>query len=119
MFIRHHARRRKWQGFDRDEDGTSDEEPEDESPEEEEQPSEEEEGGDNKIYTKTNAKDWNCMKNGRGGRNFDSIPYTCNEDFSIKITNEEVEHLKDENGDIRFHKVMDWCIPTFDGESYW
>ena len=34
MFIRHHMRCRKQQRRDRDEDGTSDEEPKDESPEE-------------------------------------------------------------------------------------
>ena len=55
------------------------------------------------------------MKNGRGGGGFDPIPYTGNEEFSEKITDEEVEQLKDENGDIRFHQVMYWCIPTFDG----
>ena len=27
--------------------------------------------------------------------------------------------MKDENGNIRFHKVMEWCVPTFDGGSYW
>ena len=59
------------------------------------------------------------MKNGRGGRNVDPITYTGNEEFAVKITDEEVEQLKDENGDIRFHKVIEWCIQKFDGESYW
>ena len=54
----------------------------------------------------------------RGG-NVDPITYTGNEYFPVKITDEEVEQLKDENGDILFHKVMEWCIPTFNGESYW
>ena len=105
--------------LDSDSDGTSAEEPEDESPEAEEQSSEEEEGGENTMNTKTDAKYWKCMKNGRGGRNVGPIPYTGNEEFAVNITDEEVEQLKDENGDIRFHKVMEWCIPKFDGESYW
>ena len=63
-----------WENSDSDSDGTSAEEPEDESPEAEEQSSEEEEGGDNTIYTNTDAKYWKCMKNGRGGRNVDPIP---------------------------------------------
>ena len=58
------------------------------------------------------------MKNRRWGRKLYPIPYTGNEEFSVKITYEEVEQLKDENGDICFHKVMEWCIQKFDGESY-
>ena len=33
--------------------------------------------------------------------------------FSVDITSEEVEKLKDTNGDIRFHKVLEWCLPRF------
>ena len=66
MFIRHHARGRKRQRHDHNEDGTSYEEPEDELPEEEDESSEEKEGGKNNIYTNIDEKDWKCMKNGRG-----------------------------------------------------
>jgi hypothetical protein len=35
------------------------------------------------------------------------------EDFSVKITDEEVELLKDENGEIRYEKVFQWCLPRY------
>ena len=35
------------------------------------------------------------------------------EDFSIKITDEEVELLKDEKGEIRYEKVFRWCLPRY------
>ena len=44
----------------------------------------------------------------------DPIPFTdTNENFTVNITSEEVESLKDEAGDIRFHKVMEFCLPRF------
>ena len=55
------------------------------------------------------------MKNGRGGRKVDPIQYTGNEEFDVKVTDEEVEQLKDENGEIRFHKVMECSIPALYG----
>ena len=33
--------------------------------------------------------------------------------FSVDITPEEIEKLKDPSGDIRFHKVLQWCLPRF------
>jgi hypothetical protein len=35
------------------------------------------------------------------------------EDFSVKITDEEVELLKDENGEIGYEKVFRWCLPRY------
>jgi hypothetical protein len=35
------------------------------------------------------------------------------EEFSVKITDEEVELLKDENGEIRYEKVFRWCLPRY------
>lgn len=32
----------------------------------------------------------------------------------MKIIDEEVAGLKDDNGDIRFSKVMEFCLPRFD-----
>jgi hypothetical protein len=36
----------------------------------------------------------------------DPIECTVDEDFSVKITDEEVELLKDEKGEIRYEKVF-------------
>jgi hypothetical protein len=47
----------------------------------------------------------------------DPIECTVDEDFSVNIKDEEVELLKDENGEIRYEKVFQWCLPQFgDGE---
>jgi hypothetical protein len=35
------------------------------------------------------------------------------EDFSVKITDEEVELLKDENDETRYEKVFRWCLPRY------
>jgi hypothetical protein len=41
------------------------------------------------------------------------------EDFSVNITDEEVELLKDETGEIRYEKVFQWRLPQFgDGDDY-
>ena len=34
--------------------------------------------------------------------------------FQCKITDEEVAGLKDDNGDIRFMKGIEFCLPRFD-----
>jgi hypothetical protein len=39
------------------------------------------------------------------------------EDFSVKITDEEVELLKDEKGEIRYEKVFQWCLPRYGGNN--
>ena len=39
------------------------------------------------------------------------------EEFDVNITPEELEELKDDQGDIRFEKVMEWCMPQFDDDS--
>jgi hypothetical protein len=33
-----------------------------------------------------------------------------------------MDKMKDQNGDIRYHKIFEWMLPTFgrqDGESFW
>ena len=69
-----------------------------------------------KTYYKTNPKEWTKInENGDNGRTVEPIPFTDdNEDFTVNMTPEEVESLKDEAGDIRFSKVMDFCLPRFD-----
>ena len=36
-----------------------------------------------------------------------------NEEFTINITDVEVEKLKDDSGEIRYEKVFQWCLPLF------
>jgi hypothetical protein len=45
------------------------------------------------------------------GRTIDPIECTVDEDFSVKIKDEEVKLLKDEKGEIRYEKVFQWCLP--------
>ena len=54
-------------------------------------------------------------KNSDNGRIVEPVPFTDdNEDFTVNITPEEVELLKDEAGDIRFSKIMEFCLPRFE-----
>jgi len=87
-----------------------------------------EDGGDDEeeeehiIYKKTNPEHWTCIKPGgrAQGRDAEPIPFSGDtEEFDVNITDEELEKLKDESGDIRFYKVMEWLLPDFDGESFW
>ena len=42
------------------------------------------------------------------------VPYTGSAtDFLVKISTAELTTLKDDYGDIRFHKVLEWTLPTF------
>jgi hypothetical protein len=72
------------------------------------------------TYTKTTWEEWNQVStedgdgDGNGiGRPINPIECTVDEDFSVMITDEEVEQLKDENGEIRYEKVFQWCLPLF------
>ena len=45
----------------------------------------------------------------------DPIPFTDSDgDFTVNITPKEIESLKDEAGDIRFHKMIEFFLPRFD-----
>jgi hypothetical protein len=76
------------------------------------------------TYTKITWNEWNQVstEDGDGNGNermIDPIECTVDESFSVKITGEEVKLLKDENGEIRYEKVFQWCLPWFgdDDES--
>ena len=47
------------------------------------------------------------------------IPYTGErEEFDVRISEEEINSMKDANGTLRFMDVMRWCLPRFDdGET--
>ena len=68
-----------------------------------------------KTYYQTDPKEWTKINdNGDNVRNVEPVPFTDdNEDFTVNITPEEVKLLKDEAGDIRFSKVMEFCLPRF------
>ena len=66
------------------------------------------------IYTRTDPSDWTCYKNGEAGRTVDPIPFTGDdEEFKVDITDEQAAKLMEDNGDIRFYKVLEWCLPRF------
>ena len=68
---------------------------------EKETSSETEEEEEFNIYTRTDAKDWTCLKDGATGRRVKPVRYTGEDEmFSVDITPEEFEKLKDTNGDI-------------------
>ena len=69
--------------------------------------SELEEGGDQNYttYTRKDPADWKEIKGRARGRTVEPIPWSGgDEEFSVNITDEELELLKDESGDIRFYK---------------
>ena len=70
------------------------------------------------IYTRTDPSEWEyCGKLGKG-RIIKPIPYTgVDELFSINITEEELESLKDSVGNIQFHKIAEWGLPRFGEQS--
>ena len=69
-------------------------------------------------YTKTPASEWDKVEDGNG-RSIDPIEWTGDEEFSVNITDEELDTLKDDNGEIRYEKVFQWCLPRYgdDDES--
>ena len=70
-------------------------------------------------YRTTDSEDWSCVREGEEGGDVSPIPYTRESElFNVNITEEELEQLKDDNGDIRYYKVVEHLLPKFDGESY-
>jgi hypothetical protein len=67
-------------------------------------------------YKLTPSNQWSQVKDG-GGRPIEPIEFRGdNEEFTVNITDEEIESLKDSAGEIRYEKVFDWCLPRF-GEN--
>ena len=69
-----------------------------------------------KTYYRTNPKEWTEINdNGDNGRTVEAVLFTDdNQDFTINITPKEVGSLKDEAGDVRFSKVMEYGLPRLD-----
>ena len=57
--------------------------------------------------------DW-LIVNDNNVRPINPIAYTdCNEQFTVKITSDELASLKDDKGHVRFMNVFEWCLPRF------
>ena len=67
----------------------------------------------------TNLDDWMCLENGAAGSHISPVPYTNEqEEFSVGVTEEEVcDKLTDDNGDMHFYKVLEWCLPRFGSQD--
>ena len=70
-----------------------------------------------KKYFRTEAEEWDEIViddvDDSGGRPIDPIEWEGDEEFTIKITDEELASLRDIDGEIRFEKVFQWCLPRF------
>jgi len=65
------------------------------------------------LYTATATAEWRKI-NMHQGRLIDLVEWTGGtEEFTVNITDEEVEKLKDGSG--RHEKVFQWCLPVFGG----
>jgi hypothetical protein len=73
-----------------------------------------------KRYEKTKTKNWTKHKNGRPGREIHPIPFTgLAEFFQPNLSDDKVKGMMDAHGDIRFHKIFEWMLPTFEGVSFY
>ena len=74
---------------------------------------------------RTEANDWRKVtkENLRVGRRIDPIPYTPHEGdgelFDVKISEENLKGLFNENGDFRYHRVHKWALLKLGEVSYW
>jgi hypothetical protein len=72
----------------------------------------------NNLQKYLNPLDWSMHKlNGEGrvigGRHIKPIPYTGgNELFEVNMTAVEKNAMKDADGNICFHTIFDWLLPT-------
>ena len=49
-----------------------------------------------------------------GGRTTSLVEWTDGtKEFTVNITDEEVEKLKDASGEIQYEKLFQWCLPNF------
>jgi len=67
----------------------------------------------------TDPKDLTCLLGNARGQTIEPDPYTGKqEEFNINIIKEELERLKDKDGDIQYYKVVEWLLPKFDRLSF-
>ncbi|OEU11447.1 hypothetical protein FRACYDRAFT_245186 [Fragilariopsis cylindrus CCMP1102] len=68
-------------------------------------------------YFRTPPSEWSKveLEDGvnEGGRTIDPIEWTGEKEEPVNITDEEIESLRDSDGEIRFEKVFEWILPRF------
>ncbi|OEU10958.1 hypothetical protein FRACYDRAFT_246059 [Fragilariopsis cylindrus CCMP1102] len=68
-------------------------------------------------YFRTPPSEWSKveLEDGvsEGGRTIDPIEWTGEKEEPVNITDEEIESLKDSDGEIRYEKVFEWLLPRF------
>jgi hypothetical protein len=74
---------------------------------------------DGTLYSLTPADKWTrADDDDNNGRTIDLIEWTGgNKEFSIKITDEEVNTLMDDHDEIRYETIFEWCLPQFGGDD--
>jgi hypothetical protein len=77
------------------------------------------ESEDGTLYSLTPAEDWSRVSIvGRAGRSTNPIEWTGgDEEFSVNITDEEVKTLMDDDKEIRYEKVFEWCLQRFSDDD--
>ena len=76
------------------------------------------------VAGRTYDKDWKKIteKDLCAGRDIDPISYApCNGDgkfFDVKILDEELNGLIDEDGDLWYHHMHEWALQKLGKESY-
>jgi hypothetical protein len=67
------------------------------------------------LYSLTPTEEWTRVNyDDNNGCTIDLIQRTDgDEEFSVKITDEEVKTLMDDDKEIRYEKVFEWCLPQF------
>jgi hypothetical protein len=69
---------------------------------------------DGTLYSLTPSDEWTRVGiEGDDGRTIDPIEWSGDDEFSVNITDEELETLMDSNKEIRYEKVFEWCLPRF------
>jgi hypothetical protein len=75
------------------------------------------EAEDGTRYTRTATAEWIKVDiedgEDEGERIIDQIEWTGEEAYVVNITDEELKSLRDVNGEIRFEKVFEWCLPRY------
>jgi hypothetical protein len=66
------------------------------------------------VFRRTNPSDWKKIGPRHQPRAINPVPFTgTSQEFSPKITAEELASMTDASGDIRFESVFEWMLPRF------
>ena len=70
------------------------------------------------VYSMTAKEDWKRISGRMKGRTINPVPFTGeDEEFSIRMTDEELAEVTDCSGDIRYERVFKWMLPFFGSEN--